>query len=160
MNERKGGGGGSKTFWASLKIKESLQYIAIMAAGLWLAPLAGGWMAEADREVYLVYLLLISGLPMLAAATGYVMGDRDGVCPPFYPAVFLLSYGSAAAFFSGYGAAWKTALVYTALAMAGSFFGWLHRQKRIRDLLSGKKEAAKTPLLLRLFDRYHIDKYK
>ncbi len=160
MSERNGGRRDWKKLRAALKMKESLQYIAIMAAGLWLAPLAGGWMAEADREVYLVYLLLISGLPMLAAVTGYVMGDRDGVCPPFYPAVFLLSYGSMSAFFSGYGAAWKTALVYTALAAAGSFFGWLRRQRRIRDLLRGKKEEAKTPLLLRLFDRYHIGKYK
>lgn len=159
MNEH-GEQGGRKKFWASLKAKESLQYIAILAAGLWGAPLFGRWMGEVDREVYLVYLLLISGLPMLAAVTGYVMGDRDGICLPVYPAAFLLSYGSAAVFFSPYAAAWKTALIYTALAAAGSFFGWLRRQRRIRDLLAGKKEEHKTPLLLQLFDRYNIKKYK
>ncbi|HPR39479.1 MAG TPA: hypothetical protein PKY19_07515 [Oscillospiraceae bacterium] len=160
MNEQDGKQGGRKKFWASLKVKESLQYMAIMAAGLWGAPLFGGWMGEVDREVYLVYLLLISGLPMLAAVTGYVMGDRDGICPPVYPAIFLLSYGSTAVFFSLYAAAWKTALIYTALAAAGSFFGWLRRQRRIRDILAGKKEEHKTPLLLKLFDRYDIKKYK
>lgn len=160
MNERKKGQGGQKEFWASLKAKESLQYIVILAAGLWGAPLMGRWMGEVDREVYLVYLLLISGLPMLTAITGYVMGDRDGICPPVYPAAFLLSYGAAEVFFSPYAAAWKMALIYTALAAAGSFFGWLRRQKRIRDILSGKKEKQKTPLLLEWFDRYHIKKYK
>ena len=159
MNEH-GEQGGQKRFWASLKAKESLQYIAILAAGFWGAPLFGRWMGEVDREVHLVYLLLISGLPMLAAVTGYVMGDRDGICPPVYPTAFLLSYGSAEVFFSPYAAAWKTALIYTALAAAGSFFGWLRRQRRIRDILAGKKEEYKTPLLLKLFDRYNIKKYK
>jgi hypothetical protein len=99
-------------------------------------------MGEVDQEVYLVYLLLISGLPMLAAVTGYVMGDRMASARRFYPAIFLLSYGATAVFFSLYAAAEDGADLYGACG-GRQLFRLAAQQRRIRDILAGKRRSTR-----------------
>lgn len=96
--------------------------------------------------------------PMLCAIVGGVVSEKSGFLPfygllsgiVFIPFMYL--------FYDEQN--YYVVLMYVIFGYIGTLFGYFLYRKEVRRIESGSPKEKRKSILLMLFDRHHIDKYK
>lgn len=96
--------------------------------------------------------------PLLCAITGGVVAKQDGFLPLYGICCGAIFVPFMYAFFAEQNR--YVVLMYCIFGYVGTAMGWVLYRKEVRRIEQGRPQQKRKPLLLKLFDRHHIDQYK
>lgn len=96
--------------------------------------------------------------PLLCAIVGGVVAQKSGFLPLYGLCCGAIFVPFMYSFYAEQN--WYVVLMYVIFGYAGDTMGWLLFRKEVRRIEEGRPVQKRKPLLLKLFDRHHIDQYK
>ena len=96
--------------------------------------------------------------PLLCAIVGGVVAQKNGFLPLYGLCCGLLFIPFMYAFYSERN--WYVILMYCIFGYVGTALGWFLFCKEVRRIEENRPVKKRKPLLLKLFDRHNIDRYK
>ena len=142
----------------SLNLKPTRTALLLLLGFYAVCLLGTLFLPEGTADAVRVVLMEWGAFPLLSAIVGGVIAQQSGFLPLYGLGAGLLFIPFLFLFFEERNP--YVILMYILFGYVGTLFGTFLYKKEVRRLENGEKEEKKKPLLLRLFDRYHIDQYK
>ena len=141
-----------------LRIKPTAEAVAILF-GFFTALTALSFVFDkGTADAVRVLLYEWGAFPLLCAICGGVVAQKSGFLPLYGILSGLCFIPFMYLFYAEQN--YYVILMYAIFGYVGTILGFILYKKEVKRIESGEPPKKRTSILLKLFDRHHIDKYK